>query len=718
MLAAKVLVAAGCNVNAATGMGTTPLHLCAAHGSAEMWALLVDSGAVVSGLKDIFGRDAVECAMKHGWAVDDAAANVLHRIQEIGGKPAPAAATAVITHPLCLNHYSCPPSELDTPGQPPENVRRLTVLLDEANGALRCRHLNSQRGKEGFAPIVWVEEARAAAMSDVLRVHEWSHIRRVQYVCSGCDEDPDEQPGGMAHLDGDTAISKHSFEAALRGAGSVCEAVDMVMSGQVKNAFCAVRPPGHHAGPRGLCQTDDGENEPDSHGFCLLNNISIGAAYAMNMHRDKIHRVAIVDFDVHHGNGTEETVRWLRPGIDSSPILNHFSFGSISTPRFKPWYDSSDADNVLFVSVHGFGPRERGLEAYPQACFYPGTGRTIVPDIGAMSSGRTDGSPPVEEMRAEIEQTSAKDVDAAAVPVPEEGDDDDDDDNEDESNDSDFDPDTPFRGESDDSRLSGDSKRLKYVLPKVQRQFETYDISHNPNGAMSSYAEPLILDVGVGLPSADTTNGSYRHQWRNYFRNIIFPRLLEFSPDVIMLSAGFDAHKKDTINSGYIALVEEDYEWLTRNLMHVANICCEGRVVSALEGGYQINGEFSSAFARSVKTHVSCLTEGVNDTATYSSYDAALESQYEAKVIEDLRIKQEQKQMMIQRQREAMRDAAIAAAAAQQPQNDSEAAIPISVAVEGALPEGSPADCSRKRRRAASVKVILSQCVVIPTAMI
>lgn len=700
-------------MNTSTGTGATSLHLSGASGTVEMWRLLVDSGANGSAT-DIYGRTPLECAVKHGWAVHDNSPNELHRIPTLSDGAAvlsaPVAATALLTHPLCMQHFSCPPSELDTHSQPPENVRRLTVLLDGFNGALRCNHLNGiNSSSNGPAPLLWVEEARAAAMSDVLRVHEWSHVRKVQYVCDGCTDDADHSVGGMAHLDGDTAISKLSFEAALRGAGSVCEAVDLVMSGQVKNAFCAVRPPGHHAGPRGLCQDDDGENEPDSHGFCLLNNISIGAAYAMNRHREKIHRVAIVDFDVHHGNGTEETVKWLRPGIDSTPIVAPFVFGSMHTPRYKPWFDSNDADNVLFVSVHGFGPRERGLEAYPQACFYPGTGRTLIPDLNNRGSlevvGTAMRSSEVTE-EANQPEIQATGVDQSLVvefvenesmsqditPVVEDGDD--------EEEDSAFDPDMSEDGSSEEEvEIDICKKRYKYVLPKVQRQFETYDVSNDCTGALSSYAHPLILDVGVGLPAPETTNSSYRHQWRNYFRNIIFPRLLEFKPDIIMLSAGFDAHKKDTINSGYIALVEEDYEWLTRNLMYIANSVCGGRVISALEGGYQINGEFSSAFARSVKAHVSCLTSALSDAATYSTYDAELESHYEAKVIEDLRIKLEQKQIMMQQQRDALRKATIAAAHQQQVQSSKDECLSVM---------DSP-DNNRKRRRAASANVDYAQ---------
>jgi hypothetical protein len=266
------------------------------------------------------------------------------------------------------------------------------------------------------------------------------------------------------------------------------------------------------------------------------------------------------------------------------------------------------------------------------------------------------------------------------------------------------------------------------MLPKVQHQFEIYDISRAKSGALSSYAEPLILDVGVSLPSPDMTSASYRHQWRDYFRNVIFPRLMEFKPDMILLSAGFDAHKKDTINSGYIALVEEDYDWLTRNLMHIANSVCGGRVVSALEGGYMIAGEFSSAFARSVRTHVAALAQGLVDTATYSAHDAALESRYEAKVIEDLRLRQEAKQALLQQQRDAMRAAAIAAAQQQLQQQQQQSpteggadggsgdsapspapAPSASAGAEAIAEDGSGEESGRKRRRAAAVKVDYAQ---------
>jgi len=155
--------------------------------------------------------------------------------------------------------------------------------------------------------------------------------------------------------------------------------------------------------------------------------------------------------------------------------------------------------------------------------------------------------------------------------------------------------------------------------------------------------DPLILDIGVRLPGESlgpeataATSNEYRHQWRNYFRDEIFPRMMTFQPDMIFISAGFDAHKKDTINGGYIALLEEDFEWVTTNLLKIANACCEGRVVSALEGGYQLGGEYSSSFAKSVKTHVAAMVRGGKCLESkYNQDDADKEKAIERELLDD-----------------------------------------------------------------------------------
>jgi acetoin utilization deacetylase AcuC-like enzyme len=204
--------------------------------------------------------------------------------------------------------------------------------------------------------MVWQNHARRAAIADILRCHEYEYVEKISHTCSAI---PDH-PSAIAHLDADTAVSRWSFEAAMRAAGSVCEAVDKVVTGDHRNAFCAVRPPGHHAGPRGIVRC---ENDPDggSHGFCLLNNVAIGAAYARFMYRHEgIKKIAIVDFDVHHGNGTEEIIRQLVPTVETAIVKAPFAVGELASHRYRPWLDESDVNDVFFASTHGYGPR--GIE--------------------------------------------------------------------------------------------------------------------------------------------------------------------------------------------------------------------------------------------------------------------------------------------------------------------------------------------------------------------
>ncbi len=129
-------------------------------------------------------------------------------------------------------------------------------------------------------------EAPPAAREQLLRVHDPAYVDAVEASV------PER---GLVHLDPDTAMNPHSHRAALRAAGAVVKATDMVMSGEIENAFCNVRPPGHHA------------ERARAMGFCFFNNVAVGAAHALEKHG--LERVAIVDFDVHHGNGTEDIFR-------------------------------------------------------------------------------------------------------------------------------------------------------------------------------------------------------------------------------------------------------------------------------------------------------------------------------------------------------------------------------------------------------------------------
>lgn len=121
------------------------------------------------------------------------------------------------------------------------------------------------------------------------------------------------------------------------------------------------------------------------------------------------------------------------------------------------------------------------------------------------------------------------------------------------------------------------------------------------SGKNRGWKDDFVLDVGQ--------NSSSRLEWRQSWRSIVLPRVRAFKPDLILISAGFDAHAKDSINGGFCGALEQDYEWLTQGLVAIANECCEGRLVSVLEGGYRIQGMCVSAFARSVAEHVRVLAE-------------------------------------------------------------------------------------------------------------
>jgi acetoin utilization deacetylase AcuC-like enzyme len=170
--------------------------------------------------------------------------------------------TAYISHRKCHEH--------DTGWGHPENARRLSAIED-------------QFVSTGLFDVLRYVDAPEVSEEALLRVH------RPEYLESLAAAMPVE---GYARLDPDTIVSPESLAAARRAAGAVVEAVDLVISGEMQTAFCCVRPPGHHA-ESGLAM-----------GFCLYNNIAVGAAHALEAHG--LQRVAIVDFDVHHGNGSEE----------------------------------------------------------------------------------------------------------------------------------------------------------------------------------------------------------------------------------------------------------------------------------------------------------------------------------------------------------------------------------------------------------------------------
>jgi acetoin utilization deacetylase AcuC-like enzyme len=178
--------------------------------------------------------------------------------------------TLLYSHPDCLGHV--------TPPGHPERVARLTAVLDA---------LDDPR----FAGLVR-REAPLADRAELLRVHPEAHLRAVEQAIPAGD--------GWAMLDADTPVMAGSLAAALRAAGACVAAVDAVLAGEARNAFCAIRPPGHHA------------ERATPMGFCLFGNVALAAKRALDHHG--LARVAIMDFDVHHGNGTQDLL-WEEPRV-------------------------------------------------------------------------------------------------------------------------------------------------------------------------------------------------------------------------------------------------------------------------------------------------------------------------------------------------------------------------------------------------------------------
>ncbi len=299
--------------------------------------------------------------------------------------------TALITHNDCVLHEI-------SPGHP-ESPQRIGAILDQLK-------------KENLYDYLTHYEAPLADASVAESCHPKSYIDSI--VASS-------PKTGRMQLDADTAMNPHSLNAALRGVGSGILATDKVISAEVDNAFCAVRPPGHHA------------EKSQAMGFCFFGNIAIAARHAINNHG--LERVAIVDFDVHHGNGTEDIVEGDK--------------------------------SILFCSSF-------------QHPFYPGGYR-----------------PNVEGQRVN----------------------------------------TPL-----------------------------------PSGTGSEDFRHAILD-----------------QW--------IPALNKFKPQMIFVSAGFDAHHEDPLAE--LELGDNDFVWITQQIMSVANEHANGRIVSMLEGGYSL-----TALARSATAHV------------------------------------------------------------------------------------------------------------------
>ncbi|CAI5708857.1 unnamed protein product [Peronospora destructor] len=161
-----------------------------------------------------------------------------------------------------------------------------------------------------------------------------------------------------------------------------------------------------------------------------------------------------------------------------------------------------------------------------------------------------------------------------------------------------------------------------------------------PGSGVSNVKEaPVIWDEGMAFCREGAS--ASRLKWRSAFRDRILPRLRNFNPDLIFLSAGFDAHKKELVNWGYVSLLEQDYEWLVGHIKQVANACCDGRLISVLEGGYNFHGRMVSPFARSVAAHTRALINPAQERwdeeeiAKEAVHEQALLANYLAPAVSD-----------------------------------------------------------------------------------
>ena len=310
--------------------------------------------------------------------------------------------TGYFTHPDCWRH--------EMGAGHPECPQRLDAIED-------------QLLVSGLGAVLERREATPASLTDLELAHGRMHLAALRGLSDGLRDD--QTAGGPSHaqIDPDTRINLHSWNAILVAAGAAIDATDAVMAGELANAFCAVRPPGHHA------------TRNQAMGFCFVNNVAVAAKYALERHGLK--RVAIIDFDVHHGNGTEDIV-----------------LGD---------------ERILMCSFY-------------QHPFYPACDHASAPNL-------------------------------VNLPVP------------------------------------------AYTRGMAVRE---------------------LVDVA----------------W--------LPRLERHQPEMIFISAGFDAHREDDM--GQMALVEQDYAWITERIKDVAQRHAQGRIVSCLEGGYALG-----ALARSVEAHLRVL---------------------------------------------------------------------------------------------------------------
>lgn len=400
-------------------------------------------------------------------------------------------------------------------GDHQENALRTELLCGEM-GCLRRKNLEEL--------VVWADSGSnyKAPLTDLLRCHEYSYLRYLQDKCEASQGISNKQeipsfyaPGDK--LDSDTPLGPNSLAAARTFCGAAMFGVDCLLGSEysiaapstpgnaakqakiskISRSFVVGRPPGHHAGPQGAVAPCSFWKRPEmtSSGFCLLNTAAIAASYARYTYGRNMDerggeaglRVAIVDIDVHHGNGTEAIVRNLQPHSEPLPLPS--SWAPQFVQSYKPWLDETDARDTFFGSV----------QLFSGASFYPGSGADCSESYDPASG------------------TGLNIVNVGLTPI----------------------------GPGPCDRKT-----------------------------RASLSEKKRAEVCAGASD----------EMRSKVESMLIPRLAAFAPDLLIISAGFDAHYDDM----YHYLTEDDYHWLTARLCE-ATESQGGKVLSVLEGGYSLS---------------------------------------------------------------------------------------------------------------------------------